>query len=360
MKTNYIGQPVSRVDGHAKVTGQAKYAGEYNVTNHAYGVVVSSTIAKGKITKINANEAIGVAGVLRVFTHENTPHLEASDKDFQDEVAPPGSPFRPLQDDRIRFGGQPIALVVAETYELARYAATLVQVEYAAEAHDTNLTDKWNDARKPKPREFIDPPASRGDFRVAFAKAPVQVEADYVVTAEHHHPMEPYATTVVWDGGKLTVYDKTQGPRNVREYVCKVFGLSRDDVRVLTPFVGGGFGSGLRPQYQVFLAVMAALDLKRSVRFMLTRQQMLTLGRRPHTLQQIAVGAKSDGSLQAMKHEAVAEASRYEDYSEDVVNWAGHLYPCKNVQVDYKIAPLDVSTPCDMRAPGAATGVFAL
>jgi xanthine dehydrogenase YagR molybdenum-binding subunit len=120
MTTNYIGQPVSRVDGHAKVTGQAKYAGEFNVTNHAYGVVVSSAIAKGKITKIDTSEALALEGVLQVFTHENTPHLKASDKDFHDEAAPPGSPFRPLQEDRIRFNGQPVALVVAETFELAR------------------------------------------------------------------------------------------------------------------------------------------------------------------------------------------------------------------------------------------------
>src|SRR5262249_34309565 len=153
--------------------------GEYNVTNLAYGVVVSSTIAKGKITKIDASEARALEDVFQVFTHENTPHLKASDKDFQDEVAPPGSPFRPLQDDTIRFNGQPIALVVAETLELARYAAKLVQVEYAAEAHDTNLKDKWNHARKPKPREYLEPPTSRGDFRGAFAKAPVQVEAEY-------------------------------------------------------------------------------------------------------------------------------------------------------------------------------------
>src|SRR5262245_6011043 len=215
MTTNYMGQSISRVDGRAKVTGLAKYAGEYNVTNHAYGVVVSSTIARGKVTKIDAGEALGLKGVLQVFTHENTPHLSASDEDFHDEAAPPGAPFRPLQDDRIRFNGQPVALVVAETFELARYAATLVRVEYAAEGHDTSLGDKWNQARKPQPREYLEPPTSRGDFASAFAKAPVRVEAEYVGPAEHHNPMEPFATTVVWDSGKLTVYDKTQGAPNI-------------------------------------------------------------------------------------------------------------------------------------------------
>src|SRR5262249_37155521 len=156
----------------------------------------------------------------------------------------------------------------------------------------------------------------------------------------------------------LTVYDKTQGAQNIQGFVCRVFGLSNDDVRVLLPFVGGAFGSGLRPQYQLFLAVMAALELKRSVRVTLTRPQDFTLGRRPQTMQRVVLGAKADGSLLAIMHEAVAEASRYEDYSENVVNWSGQLYQCKDVDLDYKIAPLDVCTPCDMRAPGAAWGLF--
>jgi xanthine dehydrogenase YagR molybdenum-binding subunit len=360
MTTNYIGQPCSRVDGLAKVTGQAKYAAEYNVPNLAYGFVVSSTIAKGKIARIDASEALRVQGVIKAFTHDNAPRLTASDEDFRDEVAPPGSPFRPLHDNSIRFNGQPVALVVAETWELARYAATLVRVEYSAETHKTDLKENRTQARKPKPREFLDPPSSRGDFRKAFAKAKVQVEAEYNAPAEHHNPMEPFATTVIWDNGKLTVYDKTQGAPNNQGYLCKVFGLANEDVRVLSPFVGGAFGLGLRPQYQLFLAVMAALELKRSVRVTLTRQQMFTLGRRPHTLQRVALGAKADGALQALMHEAVAEASRFEDYSETVVNWSGQLYQCKNVELDYKIVPLDVCTPCDMRAPGAAWGLFAL
>ena len=360
MTTSYIGQPVSRVDGRAKVTGQAKYAGEYNVGNIAYGVVVSSTIAKGKITKIDASEALGVGGVLHVFTHENVPRLTASDDDFRDESAPPGSPYRPLQDDLVRFNGQPVALVVGETFELARYAATLVRVEYEAEPHETNLVAKRTQARDPKPRPGLDRTPSRGDFRKAFGKAPVRVEGEYAGPPEHHNPMEPFATTVVWDGGQLTIYEKTQGAKNNHGYVCRVFGLSDNHVRVLSPFVGGAFGSGLRPQYQLFLAVMAALQLKRSVRVTLTRQQMFTLGRRPHTLQRVALGAKKDGALQAVLHEAVAEASRYEEYSEPVVDWSGQLYQCKNVELGYRIVPLDVPTPCDMRAPGAAWGLFAL
>src|SRR5262249_34363368 len=266
MTTNYIGQPISRIDGHAKVTGRAKYAGEYNVPNLAYGVVVSSAIAKGRITKIVTNEVLLLDGVIEVFTHENAPPTSPLDKSYEDDSAPPESPFRPLHDDKIMFSGQPVALVVAESFELARYAASLVRVEYQAEPHETDLTAKRGQAREPKPREFIVQPKPRGDTAKAFAKSAAQIDVEYAAPPEHHNPMELFATTVVWEGtGKITVYDKTQGAQNNQRYICKVFELPESDVRVLSPFVGGAFGSGLRPQYQLFLAVIAALGLKRSV-----------------------------------------------------------------------------------------------
>ena len=259
------------------------------------------------------------------------------------------------------FSGQPVALVVAETFELARYAASLVRVEYKAEPHQTDLTAKRGQAREPKPREFIEKPKSRGDVANALAKSTAQIDVEYTTPAEHHNPMEPFATTVVWEEtGKITVYDKTQGAQNNQRYICKVFELPESDVRVLSPFVGGAFGSGLRPQYQSFLAVMAAVGLKRSVRVSLTRQQMFTFGHRPQTVQRIALGATADGTLKSLTHEAVAETSKFEDYSEPVVNWSGELYRCKNVKVSHKVVPLDVYTPLDMRAPGAAWGLFAL
>jgi xanthine dehydrogenase YagR molybdenum-binding subunit len=360
--TKYIGEPVSRVDGRAKVTGQAKYAAEYNVPGLAYGVVVSSEIAKGRITKIDASRALTLDGVLQVFTHENRPQTASDDQSYQDEVAPPGAPFRPLFDDRIMFSGQPVALVVAETFELARYAATLVRIDYKAEPHETDLTAKWHQAYDPRARQFIDPPNKpRGKPDKAFSMADAKLEAEYAVPTEHHNPMETFATTVVWEGdGKITVYDKTQGPQNNQKYICKVFGLPDERVRLLSPFVGGAFGSGLRPQYQLFLAVMAALALKRSVRVSLTRQQMFTFGHRPQTLQRITLGASADGTLEALTHDAFAETSQFEDYSEQVVNWSGQLYQCKNVTLGYKVAQLDVHTPSDMRAPGATWGLYAL
>jgi xanthine dehydrogenase YagR molybdenum-binding subunit len=362
MATNYIGRPINRVDGRAKVTGAAKYAGEYNVPNLAYGCVVSSAISKGRIKKIDASGALRLKGVLQVFTHENTPRLGQSDQSYTDQVAPPGSPFRPLHDDEIRYSGQPVALVVAENFELARYAASLVRVEYESEAHATDLKERRGEAYLPRPRPVIPrPPDPRGDADKAFANAATRHEAEYVSPFEHHNPMEPFATTVVWENdGKMTVYDKTQGVQNIHGYICNIFGLSKDDVRVLSPFVGGAFGSGLRPQYQVFLAVMAARELKRPVRVTMTRQQMFTFGHRPETIQKVSLGAAADGKLEALIHTAFAETSRFEDYTEQVVNWSGMLYRCDNARFEHKVAQLDVYTPIDMRAPGATWGVYAI
>jgi len=362
MSTAHIGQPINRVDGRAKVTGKAKYAGEHPADDLAYGFVVSSQIAKGRIARIDAAKALAVPGVLAVLTHENVPRLAGSDRDFQDEVAPPGSPFRPLQDRQIRYSGQPVALVVAVSFEQSRYAASLVRVEYDRQPHVTNLKDQLEKAFQPKEREGIPlTKKPRGDADRAFAQAAVKHEAEYLVPVEHHNPMEPFATTVIRGAdGKLTVYDKTQGVQNVRDYLCKVFGYAHDDLRVLCPYMGGGFGSGLRPQYQVFLAVLAARELKRSVRVTLTRQQMFTFGHRPTTWQRAALAAKSDGTLEALVHEAIAETSQFEDYSEPVVTWADLLYRCDNVRTDHKLARLDVYTPIDMRAPGAVWGVYAI
>ncbi len=361
MKTELIGKPISRVDGRAKVTGAAKYAAEYNVPGLVYGVVVSSAIAKGKIVRIDAADALRLPGVLQVFTHENIPQLAESDDSYRDDVAPPGSPFRPLYSNEIKYSAQPVALVVADSFELARYAASLIRVEYKREVHATDLMAEREKAYQPKPREYFPPPQPRGNAEKAFADAAVQLEAEYLGPAEHHNPMEPFATTVVRDeNGKLIVYDKTQGVQNVRNYLCNVFGYSKEELRVVSPFVGGAFGSGLRPVYQVFLAVMAARELKRSVRVSLTRQQMFSFTHRPATWQRVALGAAADGSLEAVIHEVIAETSRFEDYTENVVTWSGLLYQCGNVKLTHRVAQLDVYTPDFMRAPGAVWGVYAL
>lgn len=360
--TALFGAPVRRVDGPAKVTGQARYAAEWNVPGLLHGFVASSTIAKGRIRTIDTAAALRVKGVLHVFTHENRPNLALFDRSYRDDDSPAGSPFRPLYDNRIVYSGQPIALVVAESREAAAFAASLVHVEYDPEPHETNLQRQRKDAYAPKGRMgFEEPPRPRGDPEQALAAAPVRIDAEYFTSAEHHNPMEPHATTVVWEeSGSLTVYDKTQGVQNTQRYISQVFGVPAEEVRVLAPFVGGAFGSGLRPQYQLFLAVMAARELQRSIRVELSREQMFTFGHRPATWQRVALAATPDGKLQAIDHEAIAETSQFEDYVENVVNWSGMLYQCDNVRLDYKVVKLDVYTPLDMRAPGAVLGLFAL
>lgn len=248
-ETAYIGTPTSRVDGRAKVTGEAKYAAEYNVANLAYGHVVSSEIAKGRITRIDASEALEFEGVLQVFTHENAPKLAWLDRSYKDEVAVPGSPFRPLHDNRIRYNGQPVALVVAEEFEVARYAATLVRVEYQPEAHATDLREKREQGYEPpKKRGGMAPPEPRGDAEGAYASAAVQHEAEYTHPIEHHNAMELFASTAMWEAdGKITVYEKTQGAQNNQKYVASVFGLSRDDVRVNLTLRRRGVRFGVAP-----------------------------------------------------------------------------------------------------------------
>jgi xanthine dehydrogenase YagR molybdenum-binding subunit len=189
----------------------------------------------------------------------------------------------------------------------------------------------------------------------------VRHEGEYFIPTEHHNPMELFASTVIWEGGgKLTVHDKTQGVQNVQQYLCKVFNKKPDDVRVLDPFMGGGFGAGLRPQYECVLAVLGALALQRSVRLVLTRAQIYGLGHRPATIERLALGAKKDGTLNAITHEAIAETSQFEDFSRNDTGWAGLLYKSPNTKFEHKLVRLDVSTPSDMRAPGAATGVYGL
>ncbi len=355
--TAYIGTPTSRIDGPAKVTGTAKYAGEFSAEDLAFGSVVQSTIAKGRIARIDTSDALRIEGVLVVLTHENRPRMANKAAAYKDDVAPEnGSPFRPLYDDKIAFSGQPVALVLAEECEIARFAATLVRVEYEREAFVTDLH-----AQRDKAFVVKKPEQPRGNAAKAYAAAPVRHEAEYFIPSEHHNPMEFFASTVIWDGGgKLTVYDKTQGVQNVQRYLCSVFNMKSDDVRVMSPYMGGGFGAGLRPQYQVVLAVLAARALERSVRLVLTRQQMYALGYRPATIERLAVGAKAGGTLDAIIHEAIAVTSQYEDFARNDTAWSGQLYKSANAKYVHRLARLDLPTSSDMRAPGAATGVYAL
>lgn len=354
---SFIGTATSRVDGRAKVTGAAKYAGEFNTENLAYGAVVTSTIPSGRIFRIDTSEALRVAGVLAVITHDNRPPMAAKSTAYKDDVAPEkGTPFRPLYDDKIMFSEQPIALVLADEWETARFAATLVRIDYEKGKFASDLFAARDQAVSTGTAE-----KPRGHAEKALTGAAVRHAADYFIPSEYHNPMELYASTVIWEGGnKLTVYDKTQGVQNVQQYLCGVFKMKADDVRVLDPYMGGGFGSGLRPQYQVVLAVLGAKALQRSVRLVLTRQQMYGLGYRPATIERLSIGAQKDGTLAAIAHEAIALTSRYEDFGRNDTGWSGQLYKSANARYEHGLVHLDLPTPSDMRAPGAASGVYGL
>lgn len=365
LDSDVVGKPISRPDGPAKVSGSAKYAAEFNVPNLWYGYVVSSPITKGKITKIDSAEVLAIPGVKHVFSHENVPTYAWFDRSYKDDVAPGGSPFRPLHEPEIMFNEQPVALVVAETFELARYAASILKIDYEVDkSFNTDLEKargKSFDAPKGK-TGFLPPPKPKGDAEDAYKAAPHQVEGKYEHHAQHHNPMEMLATTVEWlgDGKKMKIYDKTQGAPNVQQYISKIFGLSKEEARVISKFTGGAFGIGLRPQHQVFMAVMASLELEHSVRVSLTRQQMFGVSHRPHTVQDLKLAADDQGYLQSIQHYALGETSQYENETETVVNWSGILYKTENSKFGYELTKLDIETPADMRAPGAATGSFAI
>ncbi|TNC49114.1 xanthine dehydrogenase family protein molybdopterin-binding subunit [Rubellimicrobium rubrum] len=354
-----IGTPLDRVDGPDKVTGQAHYAAEYAVPNMLYGVIVSGRIARGRITGIDETAARAVPGVVEVLTHRNRPSTPWLDRNYKDELNIPGDPFRALESEHILFSGQPVALVLAETFEAARFAASLVDVSYEAAAHnidfEASLAERFLPSKK---RNSYHPPKNHGDADAAFAAAELKHEARYHLATEHHNPMEMHATTVDWHGdGTLTVYDKNQGSQGVQSYLCNIFGFSKKELRVVNAFVGGAFGSGLRPQYQVYLAVMAAKHTQRSVRVVMTRQQMFTHAHRPEADYTIRLGAEATGKLTSIDGDATTSTSRFENNMEDIVIWGMINYASPNMKGEYCVAPRDTYTSADMRAPGAATGM---
>lgn len=357
----YIGKETSRVDGVAKVTGKAKYAAEFQVPNVAYAFVVQGTVAKGRISAIDTRDAERSGGVVRVFTHLNTPRLGAKPAT---EQAPPRAQaeedksFRALQSDRIYFNAQPVALVVAETYEQARHAARLVKISYAPEPHVTDTDSVLGRAQLPSKGA---PPTPRGNPEQAMRSAAVKVEAEYRIPIEHHNPMEPHAAIAFWQGDQLTIFDKTQGVFSVQQHLAAAFGVAEANVRVVSPFVGGAFGSSLRPNYYPALTAMAARELRRPVKLVYTRTQMYTgHGYRPHTVQKIALGADRSGKLSSMIHEAVHNTSTFEEFSDDTTRFTRQVYACPNLHAPLRITATDLNTPTWMRAPGAVSGMFAL
>ncbi len=356
-----IGTPISRVDGIAKVTGEAKYAAEYNVPDLLFGVTVVSAITKGRVVSIDEEAARAVPGVIDVLSHRNRPKHAWRNKSWKDQLKIPGDPFKAFHDDKILFNAQPIVLVVAETFEAARFAASLVEVVYEAEPHNIDFEVSLGEKFYPKAgmrRDTFHPPKNHGDAENAFIDAPVQHAADYHLAVEHQMQMEMHASTVHWHGdGTVTIYDKVQGPQTSQEFVASAFGLGAKNVRVINAYVGGGFGGALRPQWQLQVATMAAIQLERSVRVVMTRSQMFSHAHRPECTYRIRLGANADGKLTAVLGDATSSTSRFENNMEDVVIWGMINYACPNIQGSYTIAPRDTYTSADMRAPGAATGM---
>jgi xanthine dehydrogenase YagR molybdenum-binding subunit len=358
-----IGQPVSRVDGPAKVTGQAMYAGEFKLPNLAYAALVTSTIPRGRIDSIDTGQAESSDGVLAVITYENSERLPYREMEQRPLVDPKsGDQLKVFQGSEILFVGQPVAVVIAETQEQAQGAARLVRVTYGIEepamvfdrSNGRPVSEAWAKAGRP-------PDAGRGNADAAWGHAAVKIDMETSHAREHHNAMEPHVTIAEWDGDRLTLYDKSQWVSNVRTEIAHVFGIPEANIRVICPYVGGAFGSALRTWPHVTIAALAARRVRRPVRLELTRRECYSsIGFRPYTLQRVRLGARRDGRLDAIIQEAWAQTSEYEEYAETTLEPPRTTYACPNVRTGYSMVELNTNTPCPMRAPGVVSGTQAL
>jgi xanthine dehydrogenase YagR molybdenum-binding subunit len=357
-----IGRPIDRADGRLKVTGGARYTAEYDLPNLAYAALLQSTIARGRITSLDTSTAEAAPGVLAILSHLQPLHLSPVGTMF--DGAGMGAESRPpLQDDRIHHAGQNIAVVVAETLEQAQQAARLIRVIYQEETPHASLHAGLGEAYSPgKFLGFIEPDAQRGDVAAGLAEADVRVEQTYTTPIEHHNPMEPSATIATWDeAGSLTVYDATQGVYITQQGLAQALGVPAEQIRVLSPFLGGGFGcKGLAwPHTQ--LAAVAARQVGRPVKLVLSRAQMYTShGYRSETLQEVTLGARRDGTLTAMVHHSTSISSEVGPWSETAPEVTKILYTCPNLETSIRVVRLNLGVPTAMRAPGEAPGSFAL
>ena len=361
MSARSVGEPLVRADGRAKVTGQARYSAEVQVSGIAHAVMVTSGVAKGRVAEIDASAAEKEPGVIAVLTHQNAMRLPGDPKpaDRGDRVV------QVLQDDRILFSNQPIALAVAETFERAVHAALLVRVREQGEPFTVRMDDEMDRAfpfdigslAGKQPSDQV-----RGDPQRGLAQAAARIDATYETPPETHNPLEPHATIAVWNGpDRLTVYDATQGIFGVRKKLAKAFALPPENVRVLTKFVGGGFGCKGSAWSHVLLAALAAKQLGRPVKLVLTRPQMFGMvGGRPHTRQHLQAGASKDGRITALVHHSVSTTSRFDDFIEPAALVSRHQYACGAVETTHRLVRLDIGTPTYMRAPGESSGSFAL
>jgi xanthine dehydrogenase YagR molybdenum-binding subunit len=348
-----IGAPLDRLDGPDKVRGAATYAYEHPVERPAYLYPLQAPIAVGRMTDADPAPALAQPGVLAVLTHHNAPRVASADD----------AELAILQSGDIAFRNQFVGGVVAETLEIARHAAGLVAIAYEERPHDVELRPDAGDLRVPKPRLPAFPPTTMlGDAQTALSSAAVRIEATYRTPIYHQNPMEPHSTIAIWSDEGLLLYVATQAVHRIRAEVSGVLGLDPARVRVISPHVGGGFGSKGASHPDVILAAMAAwLVAGRPVKLALTRQQMFSqVGHRPPTIQHVGLGADDGGRLVAIAHDSIEHTSRYKEFAEQSTRATPSMYAAPNRRTTQRVAPLDVPVPAIMRAPGEAPGMFAL
>ncbi len=355
-----VGTPIDRIDAVAKVTGGAGYAADTPVANVAHAVIVGSTVARGRLRALDSYDARRMPGVLAVLAPGAVPRLPAAEHNPRN---PGDRVLQLLQDDKIWYADQPIAVVVADTLEHAQHAAARITATYDATAPIAEIEAALGDAYDPGTMgPSGEAQSSRGDLDAGLVAAKTKITQTYTTPVENHNPMEPHATIAVWQGDtRLTLYDATQGIFGVRNKIARTFGLDPRDVRVIDHHVGGGFGCKGTPWSHVGLAALAAKAVGRPVKLVLTRPQMFSLvGHRPKTIQTLTLGAGAEGRLTAIRHAVVSETSRFDEFVEPSALQTRHLYSCPNVVTSHKLVRIDVPTPTFQRAPGAATGAFAL
>jgi len=356
-----IKRPIDRVDGKLKATGSVTYTAEFSIPNLAYGVLVQSTIARGRVKEIDTAAAEKAPGVQGILTHKNVPRLNGLPEQFTTNGWP-GETRQPLQDDVVHHIGQHLAVFVADTLERAEYAAELVKVAYDEQEPSIRLEQGISQATEP---EFFfgigGLQTSRGDAAGALGTADVKIEPTYTTPVEHHNPIETSATIAMWDGDELTLYDTSRFIKGEQKAIAQTFGVPLEKVRVVCHFMGGSFGSKGFQWGHVILAALAARQLDRPVKIVLTRQQMFTsAGHRPQTVQSLALAATKDGRLSAICHATMTHTSPVAEYTEPCGRTTKMLYACPNLEVKHKLVRLNVPTPVVMRAPGEASGMFAL
>ncbi len=357
-----IGDPLDRIDGHQKVTGGARYSADMNQPNMVHAVLVMSTIGSGSIRDIDTKDAEKVDGVVLVMTHKNAPKPAGIENNKPGET-PLSRILHLLQDDAVYYNNQPIAVAIADTLEHANEAARLVKVSYREKKPAQELPANQDKATKPEKLMRADDPVDtqRGDMKAGLAAATARLDQTYSTPTQTHNALEPHATVAMWEGQNLTLYNATQGIFPTRERVAQLFGIPEENVRVITQFLGGGFGSKGAVWSHVMLAAMAAQQVKRPVKLVLRREDMFGMvGSRSATVQKFTVAASKEGKLTAMAHNTVMQTSAFDIFTEPCGLTTRMLYNCPNQEVTHRIIRANIGTPSPMRAPGEASGLFAL